>query len=156
MSYFNMWSSHFCVLLLVITLVPVTGYPVELKYLYDVHMPVESRDQNALKDTFKEAFVTVLVRVTGNSNIVAKPEINDLLKNPSRFVQQYRYYEKSDELPPTLNLWIHFDGESMERQLIKAGLPVWGKERPAVLIWFAVERQGKRFLVGEDTAFANS
>ena len=150
MSYSSRWFSLLGILLLVFTLALNTGNSVELKNLYDVHIPVETRDRNALEEAFKQALMTVLVRVTGKSKVAMQPEIIDLLKNPSRFVQQYRYYERSDEQPPTLNLWIRFDGVSMEKQLIKAGLPVWGKERPAVLIWFAIERQGKRFFVSED------
>ncbi len=151
MSHTNRWSSFLVVLLLGLTLVPVNGYSVELKYLYDVHIPVESRDENALQDAFKQALITVLVRITGKSKIATQPEITELLKSPSRFVQQYRYYERSDEALPRLNLWIQFDGASMEKQLIKAGLPVWGKQRPAVLVWFAIEQQGRRFLIAEDS-----
>lgn len=151
MSHSIKWSSFLTVLPLLFILPPITGYAVELKTLYDVHIPVESRDQAELQDAFKQALETILVRVTGNLNIASHTEIVDLLEKPARFVQQYRYYEQGEESPPTLYLWMHFDGESLEKQLIEAGLPVWGKERPAVLIWFAIERQGKRFLVGEDS-----
>lgn len=146
-------SSIFLALLsLVCVLPPITGYGVALKNLYDVHLPVESRDQAAQQDAFRQALETVLIRVTGKLNITSQSEIVELLNNPSRFVQQYRYYERGDEPSPMLYLWIHFDGASLEKQLMKAGLPVWGKERPAVLVWFAIERRGKRFLVGEDSA----
>lgn len=151
MSHTNRWFRLLIVLPLLGTLIPVTGYSVELKHLYDVQIPVESRDRAELEDAFRQALVTVLVRVTGKSTIAGRAEVIELLKNPSRFVQQYRYYEQGDESPPKLNLWIHFDGVAMEKQLMEAGMPVWGKERPAVLIWFAIERQGKRFLMGEDS-----
>jgi hypothetical protein len=53
---------------------------------------------------------------------------------------------ENDEQPPQLTLWVRFDGSALEGHLIQLGLPVWGKERPAVLIWLAIENNGQRYL----------
>ncbi len=55
--------------------------------------------------------------------------------------------------PEPYLLWVRFDEEMVNQMLTASGLPVWGKERPAVLIWLVVERQGERTLVaGESLA----
>ncbi len=53
------------------------------------------------------------------------------------------------EAPPEpYLLWVRF-GESMVNQaLMDAALPIWGKERPALLLWLVVEQSGERTILG--------
>jgi hypothetical protein len=74
-----------------------------------------------------------------------------LLESPSRYIQQYRYLEAGGDASELI-LWVRFDGGALERHLAAAGLPVWGTERPVVLIWLAIQGMGQRYLVGEDNA----
>jgi hypothetical protein len=119
--------------------------PVEVKDLYDIDIPVDNRDSARLNETFELALIDVLMRVTGKREIITQNGVGDLLKNPAQYVQQYRYME-TEEQPPLLRLWVRFDGPALEGRLIRLGLPVWGKERPAVLIWLAIEQGGQRYL----------
>ena len=54
------------------------------------------------------------------------------------------------EEEPLKRLVITFDPSSVARLLREAGLPVWGSNRPGVLVWMAVARDGERFLVKGD------
>ncbi|MFQ5470327.1 MAG: DUF2066 domain-containing protein [Gammaproteobacteria bacterium] len=47
-------------------------------------------------------------------------------------------------------LWVSFDSEAINRELRKASLPIWGRARPATLVWIAIEDDGNRFLLGGD------
>ncbi len=50
--------------------------------------------------------------------------------------------------PKPYLLWVRF-GESMVNQaLMDAALPIWGKERPALLLWLVIEQSGERTLLG--------
>ncbi|MEN8131795.1 MAG: DUF2066 domain-containing protein [Pseudomonadota bacterium] len=140
------------VLSAVLVLMPVAAFAVEVKGLHDIKVPVQNRGNNQLKLAFKEALSVILVRVTGKSRVIEQREVRGILKNSSRYVQQYRYMETDDE-PAQLNLWVRFDGKALERDLIKAALPIWGKERPAVLLWLAIETEGSRYLAGEGGDF---
>lgn len=42
--------------------------------------------------------------------------------------------------------WVRFNAQIVEQLLTEAQLPVWGKMRPATLIWFSEEAQGQRYL----------
>ena len=62
-------------------------------------------------------------------------------------------HEVDDEVAeeePLKRLVITFDPSSVARLLREAGLPVWGSNRPGVLVWMAVARDGERFLVKGD------
>ena len=134
-----------------ITLAPADASAVELDDLYEVDVPVESRESGRRISAFKQALITTLIRITGDRNIVSNAEVAGLLESPSRYIQQYRYLDAGDELSELI-LSVRLDGRALERRLAAAGLPVWGRERPVVLIWFAIQGMGQRYLIGEDKA----
>ena len=94
----------------------------------------------------------MLVRVSGTSTLPAKQG------QASSFVQQYRYVpvEQSETaVPPkvgdvviTHNLWLRFDEAAIKKWLRSNGLPVWGTQRPAVLVWLAVRDGPSRYILG--------
>ena len=51
------------------------------------------------------------------------------------------------EPQPTQNLVIIFDEKAVKNSLWKSKLPVWGKTRPATLIWLAIQDEESRRLV---------
>ncbi len=134
-----------------ITLAPLGANAVELDGLYEVEVSVETRESGQRIKAFKQALITTLIRITGDRNIISKAEVAELLKNPSRYIQQYRYLDAGVD-SSELILWVRLDGRALERRLEAAGLPVWGRERPVVLIWLAIQGMGQRYLVGEDKA----
>ena len=134
-----------------ISLAPSGAKAVALDDLYEVEVPVETRDSGRRINAFKQALITTLIRITGDRDLISKAEVADLLENPSRYIQQYRYLDAGDD-STELILWVRLDGRALERRLAAAGLPVWGRERPVVLIWLAIQGMGQRYLVGEDKA----
>ncbi len=52
--------------------------------------------------------------------------------------------------PEPYLLWVRFDEAMLNQALIDFALPIWGKERPAVLVWLAMEQQGERIMLGGD------
>jgi uncharacterized protein len=134
-----------------ITLAPIGANAIELHDLYEVKVPVKSRESEQRMQAFKQALITVMTRITGNRNINSKADVAGLLESPSRYIQQYRYLDAEGDASQLI-LWVRFDGGALERRLAAAGLPVWGTERPVVLIWLAIQGMGQRYLVGEDKA----
>ena len=113
--------------------------------LYSATAPVIDRSDEAREDAFQTALAQVLVRVTGLRWAAADPAALEVLERAGELVQQYRYTDESE-------LVVGFDGEALERALIGTGLPVWGANRPVVLVWLAVDwGGGQRELVGSDT-----
>ncbi len=129
-------------------LAPAFCLSIEVKNLYDVEIPVTSRESTERIQAFRQALASVLIRITGNNAIATKREVASLFKNPDRYVQQYRYVVTGEDVSPLL-LLVSFEGEALERDLTKVGQPIWGKERPAVLLWLAVQERRSRYLLGE-------
>lgn len=93
--------------------------------LYEVAMPVTSTRDAAFVDALK----AVVVKVSGRRDAVAR--LGASLNNPRLYVQRFGF--TSDNV-----LQVGFDSLSVDRILGAAGLPVWGRERPATLVLLEV------------------
>jgi uncharacterized protein len=107
--------------------------------LYETSQPVDgSRDA-----AFVEALKTVLVRVSGQRDAGLRVgEVSD----PRKYVQRFGF--TADNV-----LQVGFDSTSVDQLLSKAGLPIWGRERPATVVMFGVEEGGSwRWLTADTPA----
>lgn len=113
--------------------------------LYEAEAPVESQADEARPDAVRQALTIVLVRVTGRREVGADPALSGLLESAQRYVLQFGYTAED-------TLRIVFDGVALRNALLDAGQPVWGSERPAIMLWLAVDSGGgRRALIGADS-----
>jgi hypothetical protein len=116
--------------------------------LFETDVPVESQQPDLRPGYMKAALQDVLVRVTGQPDVMTQAALRAMLANPERFVEQYRYYNQPDSVPPRLMLRVRFDGAALQQALRQQGVAYWGNaERPEVLLWLAVEDHGLRYIV---------
>lgn len=112
--------------LLPVVLAAGVARAVTVTDLYETAQPVEgSRDA-----AFVEALKTVLVRVSGQRDAASRlaSEIND----PRKYVQRFGFTAEGV-------LEVGFDSASVDRLLSSAGLPIWGRERPSLLVMLGIE-----------------
>jgi len=118
--------------------------------LFQAEVDAAGRDTASRDAALKRALQDVLVRVTGSSRSVGQAPARQLLQQPGRFVEQFRFADAADPAGAAqLRLWVQFDGVALAREIRAAGLPYWGSERPDVLLWLAVDDSGQRYLVSE-------
>ena len=130
-------------------------------HLYEVEVPVISQGRAERKIAIREALKEILVRVSGRNEAGALAEDEAITRNPSGFVQQFRYRKfKSDEVIPAApqgakpykqKLWLRFTEKTIAKFLSEYELPVWGKTRPSTLVWLVVDDQKQRVLIGNST-----
>jgi len=136
-------------------------YAIDVKGLYEAEVPVFSQTKNERKAAMRRGMLQVLIKISGSSEIPFTPGIPDILESASSYVQQYRYssWPANRPLPAVLDggkvpnkiLWVSYDKQALNKILQNLGLPLWGRSRPAVLIWLVVEDEGERILLGNDT-----
>lgn len=137
---------------------------VEATGLYRVTLPVADRSQEVLDAAFQQALGQVLVKVSGDSQIGSQPPVQQALKNPANYVQQFAYQEKPAAAAGAatsatgaataggLDLQVRFDPVAIDRLLTTNNLPLWGRERPLVILWVGVSRSnGQRFILGSES-----
>ncbi|NNF51173.1 MAG: DUF2066 domain-containing protein [Gammaproteobacteria bacterium] len=116
--------------------------------LYTALVPVEDRSAEVREEAIGAALAAVLVRVAGSRGAARSPELEPLLDNAASYVQVFRYEAGSDGL----YLSVTFDGAALGQAVAGAGVAVWGRERPEVIIWLAIDYGGgQRVLLSSDS-----
>jgi uncharacterized protein len=126
-----------------------------IKRIYEVSQPVVSQEKRIRGAAFEQGLIEVSIRVSGNS--LAPTQLD--LKQATRLVRQYHYktmnkaeieaYMKNHNtlIRPKYKLWIQFDDAKVKQLLRNNGLPIWGYQRPNVLVWLAVKDGRNRYLL---------
>ena len=127
---------------------------VVVKGLYEAEVPVLDQGNEERDRAMTIGLAEVIGKVTGDARAAGYEAVLKATKNPSKFVQQFRYrriqknYQGVVMPEATRMAWFRFDERAVNKMLQKTGLPVWGKTRPVALAWIAVEQDGARFILG--------
>jgi len=131
----------------------------EVERLYEAKIAVTGQGDVERMAVIREGMLLVLTRVSGRRDIEALAEVGQALNNAMRYVQQFNYRvldlemielsETGEEYKQELR--IRFDDRAINTVLLDAGLPIWGRGRPSLLVWLAVEDARERYLLGGDT-----
>jgi hypothetical protein len=149
--------------LLVVFLGWLLGSPVfaagDVRNLYEAQIDVVDREPGVRTEAFGLALMQVAIKVSGRRGAAANPVIVEAIKSPGRFVQQFRYdnvapASADGESPqsPALTLWVQFDAPAVDALIREAGMPVWGRVRPSLLVLVAIESAAGRELLSSDDA----
>ncbi|MCW8901833.1 MAG: DUF2066 domain-containing protein [Gammaproteobacteria bacterium] len=149
-------------ILSILAIFPVSNINADIvHHLHEVEIPVEGQGGEERALAAREALKEILVRISGRAEASMLAEDEALVPLATRFVQQFRYRKfKSDEVIPeapegtkpyTQKLWLLFTEKAVATLLRDQGFPVWGKTRPATLVWLVVDDQKQRILIGNST-----
>ncbi|GGX65365.1 DUF2066 domain-containing protein [Saccharospirillum salsuginis] len=146
-------------LLLVIMSLPL--WAAQTLELYDesaiLAQNARPSDQN---DAVAEALGRVLVRVTGDADIVDTEVGQAMVEDANDYLSTFRF-ERSDvtltnllgEPVATKRMIMRFDRGAVEQSLSRNRLPIWGPKRPETLIWMADRLDGSnRILADSDNS----
>lgn len=129
----------------------------EVRNLYEAEVDVPDKDRKVRAQAFGHALLQVAVKVSGSRGAATSPVIAEAMESPDRFVQQFRYRNVApppagSDTPdaPALALWVQFDSRAVDALIRDAGLSVWGRVRPSVLVLVAVESGAGRELLSSD------
>ena len=103
---------------------------------------VADRTESVFNQAIREAFSSLLIRKTGDRNIVNQPVVKDAFAAATRWVSLYQYQDHDGGT----ELRVEFD-EAMVLDLLRlAGATYWTQARPPLLLWLVIdEPDGRRF-----------
>lgn len=102
-----------------------------LQHPYQVREPVV--DESTREQMLQRALDSLLVRLTAQVDAPQMPALASLRQAPQQLASQFGYEADGSAL------LVEFDPASTERALRQAGVPVWGSNRPLVLLWWLQE-----------------
>ncbi|KRT55879.1 Uncharacterized protein Ga0074115_12628 [endosymbiont of Ridgeia piscesae] len=155
------WHSVWVLLLLSALLLPGRVFAERVEGIYEAEVPVAGQSAAVRSAGIREAFARMLVKATGERELLVFDWFNSVQKRAPRYVQQYRYRmlppppageaaaqpvaEEAAAQPDRL-LWVRFDERAVNRLLRDNGLPAWGSERPSTLVWLSFDNGRQRTL----------
>jgi len=154
-TYKFLLSIYLLPLCFVLSSITFSAQAAIVQGLYESEMLVASQSKAERDKAMKTALIEVLAKVSGRPDVSTLANIAQALNKPSRYMQQYQYrkipensYLVTEAATGSQLMWIQFDEKAVNKLLQNNQLPVWGRTRPATLVWLAVEQDGERFLIG--------
>lgn len=117
--------------------------------LYQVREPVSGQGAEARTAATGKALDTLVLRLTGDPKAAQSPALAELRKDPQQIINQV-----GSEAGPPESVVVEFDPGSTDRALRKAGLALWGSNRPSILGWWLNDSVEGSSLVGDGQASA--
>lgn len=132
-------------------LVCTSAWAVRVATLYEAELTVPSQTADVRADAVRDAFLKVLIKVTGNQDIEKNRRIRDSINRADYYVQEYSYSSPSVS-SSTYTLHVQFNETDVKRLLRKAGVDYWGEMRPLILVWLATINDKKEIdILGVET-----
>ncbi|MCP1517242.1 hypothetical protein J2Y74_001552 [Pseudomonas migulae] len=132
-----------------LSLVSLASHAETVKGLYQVREPVTSQAPEERDQATQRALDTLVLRLTGDPKAAQSPGLAAVRKDPQQIISQYGF----DAGPPEV-LKVDFDPASTEQALRRAGLSLWGANRPSILSWWLNDSAEGSSLVGDGQAAA--
>lgn len=130
---------------MLVCLMPALVHAEAVLNLYQQSELVVSQSLNERRQAAAEGLAVVLVRVSGQPQVLTAPEVKAALAAPDRYVEAFRYESGSETLErdgaqvPATSLVFNYSRGAVESLLRQAGLPLWPANRPAVLVWLVTD-----------------
>ncbi len=122
-----------------------------VKSLYSAQIPVPDTTSQAQQKAMSTALKQVLVKVSGDSNIINMPALQPDISQAESLIQSYSYNEPTDDKDPLL-LQVQFEPGAINQLLTKVQKRPWSKDRPLTLIWLAVtDNQGNTQQINDNS-----
>lgn len=137
------------ILLLMLTFWSGFSMAVMVSDLYAVDVTVADQTAESREAGMAAALQQVLVKVSGKQTVLDNPAIQKQLAHADRLVKRYRYAR--DDVDDSVRLQVIFADDLIDRLLRNAGEPIWGKSRPLLLSWQAVEDDSQRQFVNQSS-----
>src|SRR5579872_5924360 len=112
--------------------------------LYQAEVPVASQSQQDKQKGMEQALANVLVKVSGNNDILSNPNIAAKLVEAESLAQEFSF-----DVPHTPGvtgayiLQVRFDADAVDHLLHNAKAPILGQARPVTIAWVEFEEPNK-------------
>lgn len=127
--------------------------------LYQSQTIVSGKGEERREAGFKACLDAVLVRVSGDQRLPAKPEMAALRDKAGGFVASFSYRDRLQGVPNhdeqgtydrPHNLYCHYAPAMIDQVLASLGSKPWLAERPRLAVFLANERADRHFVLDAD------
>ena len=125
--------------LLSLLLFSFSALAIPVKGINSATVPISAQTNAALQRALPAAVSQVLIKMSGNTDIMTLPAVQNALPDANQYIQSYNYQQKKNADGQTVTyVHIAFDANGLRRLLQSANQPIWGNNRPLILVWLKV------------------
>ncbi len=133
--------------ILILSLMLALAFAEPVKDLYHATIVVPNQSKASYNKAAQLALAQVLVKVTGNTAVASVDAIKPQLAQAPHWITSFSY-----EQQPRLSLSLTFDSATVNRLLKQAKQPIWGRDRPQVIVWLAQQTADGREIINSTAA----
>lgn len=123
----------FYILILSYSLESVEAYG--LKNSYEVKIELNGSDKTSIEEGMRGALKTLMVKLTGSTEVAFSRELNNLYRNSEQYINQYKL-NSSDEV---IYATFFFEGNKIRNFLSDNQLPLWLSKENIVMTFIPCE-----------------
>ncbi|RAJ96466.1 DUF2066 domain-containing protein [Aliidiomarina maris] len=144
----TLWTTWIAISIFALTqLSSAHASSTEVGDLYEIRLPVNSQSRDDRQQALQEGFAQVLVKVSGQRDVLTIPAVRSELSRHTNYLVQYNYVTEERQLM----LRAQFDERRIEELLRRADATYWSARRPNLMFWVAQESPRGIQLAGRDT-----
>ena len=149
---FNFRKSISLAVLCFMAFIPVGGlYGLQVEGLYSSKVLVDNESDSERNRAFQEAFKAVIIKLTGSDRWLNEPPIERAISEAQSYVEaiQYQSHNGDQIIEDGVNgsqdkygegfIEVTFASSLIQELLSNAKVPIWGSNRPSVLIWMVLQ-----------------
>ena len=123
----------------------------EVTDLYRAMVSVPDQTAESTELGIDAAFSEVLVKLTGDSRVPQRPELQSAIDNPRAFLNSVGFRDLADNLQQgslATGLEVSFDRQAVDKMIRDGQLSILPSSRPNLLIWLVIDDLplGRRFV----------
>lgn len=144
-------------LLLLAALLPglLSSAPVHallVQGLYEQEIAVQGQGDAERIRAYREGLSAVILKITGEERHLRNAAVERAVRDAQSYVQEVSYRTASTGAETQTFISVSFDSALVNQMLMSSGVPVWDRDRPAVLLWLSVQdATGRRELLSADS-----
>lgn len=152
----------FVALFLSVTLLPIPQAQAveQVDNLGQVRLWAQTRTAHQRHEVLSAALQRVIVRISGQQSSLSLAPVSQWLRRPADYMVSYVYQQPTRtelndrelQSQPVDGLWLKliFDHVALAQAMREMGVPVWGASRPRVVLWWGMDVDAQRYLVGRE------
>lgn len=158
------WWFEISMVVFVTLLGPMSLLALEVGGLYQAETIVTGRGEAERQRGFRSGLEDVLIKLSGDADLVHAQGVQRILARASDFVERYEYEDRMRGLPihdeqgtrdRPHYLRMTFRRAPVEESLRLLDVPLWPSDRPQVAIWLGISDSIRFYVLGSDTVFGH-
>ena len=140
------------IIIIVIFFLPLSGMAVQVQDMNIAFVDVPDQSDPTFQKVLPQALEQVLIRMSGNTDVMTLPSVQNILPQISRYIEKYSYVTRiEDNQNQQLLLQVAFNPQAIKQLLKNANQTILSINRPLMMVWFSIPNETQSQILASDS-----